>query len=425
MLRPRLGVGQGAGSGVGVGDRPTARLGDPARLQRIGELADEGRLAMVGRDEGSEVVGRIGNGEVLDEGLAETAFADLRQDRGILRGGAAEDGVVHARGLSPARADVIAVRPSCRGACALDLPVFTHPDMLGHAPGVGHPERPQRLTAVLDALAQDRAGIDWREAPQASREALERVHPAAYVDRLLDASPSAGLAVLDADTSLSPGSLAAALRAAGAVVAAAEAVAEGRIERAFCAVRPPGHHAEPDQPMGFCLFSSVAGGGAGGPGGGARAGWRWLISTCTTATAPQAVVEHDASLFFASTHQWPLYPGTGAPSETGVGNVVNAVVAPGADRAAWRSAFESLMPGLDAFAPDLILVSAGFDAHRRDPLASQELEAEDFAWATRAILEVARTRCRAGGLSPRWRADTTLRRSAVLRSRMCGPWRRG
>jgi acetoin utilization deacetylase AcuC-like enzyme len=273
----------------------------------------------------------------------------------------------------------------------LRLPVYTHAAMLGHAPGAGHPERPQRLSTVLDALDDSGLDLERRHAPKATRAALQRVHPEAYVDRIVSASPESGLAVLDADTTLSPGSLDAALRATGAGVQAVEDVAAGRQERAFCAVRPPGHHAEPDSAMGFCLFSSVAVAARAAQVAGLR---RVAIVDFDVhhGNGTQAVVERDPSLFFASVHQMPLYPGTGAADETGVGNVANAPVAPGASPAAWRAAFASLMPAVDAFAPDLILVSAGFDAHRRDPLAHQELEAGDFAWATAAILEVARAR---------------------------------
>jgi len=222
---------------------------------------------------------------------------------------------------------------------------------------------------------------------------LERVHPADYVARILEASPRSGLAQLDADTVLSPGSVRAARLAAGAVIDAVKAVSAGETARAFAAVRPPGHHAEPDRAMGFCLFSSVA--------VAARVARSLGMDRVAVVdfdvhhgNGTQAAFETDASLFFASIHQMPLYPGTGAPNETGVGNVVNAPVEPHAARESWRATFAGgLMPALDAFAPDLILISAGFDAHRRDPLAHQSLEAEDFAWATRAVLEVARRRC--------------------------------
>ena len=265
--------------------------------------------------------------------------------------------------------------------------------MAEHAPGVGHPERPERLAAVLAALDDSDLSLDRRAATEAQIVDLERVHPAEYVARILDASPVTGLAQLDADTILSPGSVRAARLAAGAVIDAVNAVAGGETARAFAAVRPPGHHAEPDRAMGFCLFSSVA--------VAARVAQSLGMPRVAVVdfdvhhgNGTQAAFESDPSLFFASIHQVPLYPGTGAAHETGVGNVVNAPVEPHAARESWRGTFAGgLMPALDAFAPDLILISAGFDAHRRDPLAHQSLEAEDFAWATRAVLEVARRRC--------------------------------
>jgi len=272
-------------------------------------------------------------------------------------------------------------------------PIFTHPSMLSHAPGAGHPESPERLKAVLDALEDAGLARDRRAATQAEVGDLERVHPAAYVARLLDASPVAGMVQLDADTVLSPGSVPAARLAAGAAIDAVRAVGRGEMDRAFAAVRPPGHHAEPDRSMGFCLFSSVA--------VAARVAQAEGMARVAVVdfdvhhgNGTQAAFEDDDSLFLASIHQMPLYPGTGAASETGVGNIVNAPVAPHAARENWRATFAGgLMPALESFRPDLILISAGFDAHRRDPLAHQSLEAEDFAWATRAILEVARRTC--------------------------------
>ena len=262
--------------------------------------------------------------------------------------------------------------------------------MLGHNPGAGHPEHPGRLTAVLDALAD--AGLDGETiaATEAETVDLERIHPAVYVARILTAGPASGLAQLDADTILSPGSVRAARLAAGATLDAVKAVARGERKRAFCAVRPPGHHAEPDQAMGFCLFSNLAIAGRAAQGLG-LARVAVIDFDVHHGNGTQAAFETDDSLFFGSIHQSPLYPGTGAASETGVGNIVNAPVAPHTDPKAWRAAFaDRLMTALDQFAPDLVLISAGFDAHRRDPLAHQSLEAEDFAWATRSVLEVAR-----------------------------------
>ena len=275
----------------------------------------------------------------------------------------------------------------------MSVALFTHPDMLAHRPGVGHPESPERLQAVLDALDAAALGLDRHAATEAAVADLERLHPADHVARILAAAPDSGLRQLDADTVLSPGSVRAARLAAGAVVDAVRAVARGETARAFAAVRPPGHHAEPNQSMGFCLFSNVAVAARVAQAEG-MARVAVIDFDVHHGNGTQAAFETDDSLFLGSIHQSPLYPGTGAASETGVGNIVNVPVPPHATREAWRGAFAGgLMPALEAFRPDLILISAGFDAHRRDPLAHQSLEADDFAWATRAVLEVARSRC--------------------------------
>ena len=275
----------------------------------------------------------------------------------------------------------------------MSVALFTHPDMLAHRPGVGHPESPERLQAVLDALDAADLGLNRHAATEAAVADLERLHPADHVARLLAAAPESGLRQLDADTVLSPGSVRAARLAAGAVIDAVRAVARGETARAFAAVRPPGHHAEPDTSMGFCLFSNVAVAARVAQSEG-MARVAVIDFDVHHGNGTQAAFEADDSLFLGSIHQSPLYPGTGAASETGVGNIVNVPVPPHAAREAWRGAFAGgLMPALEAFRPDLILISAGFDAHRRDPLAHQSLEAQDFAWATRAVLEVARSRC--------------------------------
>jgi acetoin utilization deacetylase AcuC-like enzyme len=270
---------------------------------------------------------------------------------------------------------------------------FTHSDMLDHRPGDGHPECPERLGAVTGALGEaSDLDLETHEAPMAEPADLALVHPRAYVEAVFAAAPASGLAFIDPDTSMSPGSLTSARRAAGAVVQAVREVAAGRMERAFCAVRPPGHHAEPGTSMGFCIFSNVAIAARAAQLAGLR---RVAVVDFDVhhGNGTQAAFEQDGELMLASVHQSPLYPGTGAEHETGVGNIVNRTVMPFAPREAWRKAFGQLMDEVDGFRPDLILVSAGFDAHARDPLAQQQLEHEDFAWATRAILVAARAHC--------------------------------
>ncbi|THD79227.1 MAG: histone deacetylase family protein [Phenylobacterium sp.] len=273
----------------------------------------------------------------------------------------------------------------------MTLALYTHLDMLDHRPGEWHPERPERLRAVLDAL-EDASDLDLavRDAPLAEPADLARVHPEAYVAAITKAAPVAGRFKLDPDTFMSPGSLNAARRAAGAVVSAVRDVAAGKSDRAFCAVRPPGHHAEPSTPMGFCIFSNVAVAAKAAQAAGLRK-VAVVDFDVHHGNGTQAAFDGEPGLFFASIQQWPMWPGTGHPSEPTSANVVNAVVPPGAPAADWRKAFASLMPKVDAFAPDLIIISAGFDAHVRDPIgeAGQSLEAPDFAWATRAVAEVA------------------------------------
>jgi acetoin utilization deacetylase AcuC-like enzyme len=267
--------------------------------------------------------------------------------------------------------------------------VYTHPACLRHDPGAGHAERPARLAAVTEALRERLPALDWAEAPEATREQLARVHAPALLARVLDSAIGASLR-LDPDTVMSPDSPQAALRAAGAAVAAVDAVLAGEVRMAFCAVRPPGHHATADTAMGFCLFNSVAVAAAHALAAHGLARVAILDFDVHHGNGSQDIFWRDPRVLFLSSHQSPLYPGTGAASETGAGNILNVplpAMSGGADlRAAWR---ERLLPAAAAFAPELVLVSAGFDAHRLDPLAQMQLEAEDYRWLGREIAALA------------------------------------
>jgi acetoin utilization deacetylase AcuC-like enzyme len=271
--------------------------------------------------------------------------------------------------------------------------LLTHPDCVLHNPGPGHPERPERLKSVLAALDHpDFAGLDRREAPLATQAQIARVHGAVFVAELLEAIPKSGMARVDADTVMSPGSGNAALRAAGAAVAAVDAVLKGEAANAFCAVRPPGHHAEPDQAMGFCLFNSIAVGAAHAEA--VHGVERIAIADFDVhhGNGTQTMTASRPEWLYASTHQYPFYPGTGSVRERGpYGNIVNAPLASGDGSAEFRAAFEEvILPALDRFRPELLMISAGFDAHHRDPLASLTLDEGDFAWATEALVDMAR-----------------------------------
>ncbi len=272
--------------------------------------------------------------------------------------------------------------------------LLTHRACLLHDPGEFHPECTDRMRAVLQALeAEEFMGLIRAEAPEATPEQLRRVHPAGYVDAILSIRPEPGAPVpLDGDTIMSAGSAEAALRAAGAGVAAVDAVCrgEGGVRRAFCATRPPGHHAEPSRPMGFCLFANavVAARHAQAAHGLARVAI--LDFDVHHGNGTQDCVEADPTILFASSHQWPCYPGTGHAREHGTGNVFNACLPPGSDGTAFRAAWrDTLLPAVDAFAPELLVISAGFDAHARDPLAQLRVREADFAWLTEALCALA------------------------------------
>jgi acetoin utilization deacetylase AcuC-like enzyme len=272
--------------------------------------------------------------------------------------------------------------------------LITHPSFLEHRPGEHHPECPDRLRAVIAALEDESFSLLERAAaPAATVEQLTRVHPERYVEAILGIRPPADqIVMIDGDTAMSAGSADAALHAAGAVVAGVDAVLDGgNIDAAFAAVRPPGHHATPDIPGGFCLFNNVAIGARHAQAKHGIGRVAILDFDVHHGQGTQAVVEIDPSLFYGSSHQYPLYPGTGSAREHGIdGNVVNVPLAPNSGSREFRAAWsESILPQLDRFAPELLIVSAGFDAHRLDPLAHLRLETEDFRWISEELLKIA------------------------------------
>lgn len=274
--------------------------------------------------------------------------------------------------------------------------LFTHPICIEHDPGTMHPECPDRLRAVMAVLDQeDYAGLDRREAPIADREQIERSHTSSYVSDILENVPAEGRTYLDPDTAMCPQSGEAALRAAGGACAAIDTVMAGEADNAFCAVRPPGHHAERGRAMGFCLFNTVA----------VAAEHARAVHGLSRVAVVDFDVHHgngtqssfydDAGLFFGSSHQWPAYPGSGRADETGAGNSnCNVPLAPGAGSREFRATWEgTILPALQSFSPELVVISAGFDAHARDPLANLEVQTEDYGWVTTQIMAVADVCC--------------------------------
>lgn len=274
--------------------------------------------------------------------------------------------------------------------------LITHHACLQHNTGHGHPECADRLRAILKALdAPGFTGLVRREAETATREEIARVHERHYIEQILTMIPTSGWRSLDPDTMISPGSGEAALRAAGAVRQAVDAVMSGKATRAFCAVRPPGHHAEPARAMGFCLFNNVAVGA--------------MHARCRYAARNIAIVDFDVhhgngtqailagreGFLYASTHQHPLFPNTGRREENRPGALYNIPLPPGAGSETFRKHFQSeIIPAIADFHPDLILISAGFDAHEADPLAELRLTDDDYQWATEALVALADACCR-------------------------------
>jgi len=272
--------------------------------------------------------------------------------------------------------------------------LITHPACLDHLMPAGHPERPDRLRAIERALEAEKFQTLARElAPLAPLDTIALCHPMDYVEALRDATPREGIIHLDADTSMSPGTFEAALRAAGGAIRAVDEVITRAATNAFVATRPPGHHAETMRPMGFCLFDNVAIAAR-------HAQKQHGIGSAAIVdfdvhhgNGSQEIFWADKTVMYCSTHQMPLYPGTGALGETGDYNtIVNAPLRPGDGGKAFREAFESrILPRLADFRPELIIISAGFDAHMRDPLANLNLAEDDFVWATQKLMDLADT----------------------------------
>ncbi|PTX58029.1 acetoin utilization deacetylase AcuC-like enzyme [Litoreibacter ponti] len=272
--------------------------------------------------------------------------------------------------------------------------LITHPDGLQHITPPGHPERVDRLMAIYAAIdGMDQTGLRRVEAPMGTDEAILRCHPQSHIDAVTEAAPAEGTVALDADTHMSPGSLRAAYRGVGAMTTAVDIVIKGDVQNAFAAMRPPGHHAEKTTPMGFCLFGNIA----------IAAKHALDVHGLERVAIVDFDVHHgngtqdllwdEERTLFISSHQMPLYPGSGAPSERGAHeNILNVPLDPHTGGVELRLAYERMVfPALDEFKPQLVLISAGFDAHRNDPLANLNWDEADFTWVTEQLCDVADT----------------------------------
>jgi acetoin utilization deacetylase AcuC-like enzyme len=272
--------------------------------------------------------------------------------------------------------------------------LLSHPACLNHLTPAGHPERPDRLRAIDRALEDETFQLLVRvEAPLGSADIAALCHPMDYVEAIRDASPTEGLVRLDADTAMSPGSFEAALRAVGGARLAVDEVMAGKVANAFVATRPPGHHTETARPMGFCLFNNaaIAARYAQSKHGVERAAI--VDFDVHHGNGSQDIFWSDKTVMYCSTHEMPLYPGTGAVNERGDFNtIVNAPLSAGDGGDAFRQAFATvILPRLREFKPDIMIISAGFDAHTRDPLANLNLVEADFSWVTKKLMEIADT----------------------------------
>ncbi len=274
---------------------------------------------------------------------------------------------------------------------------YTHPDFLAHDTGPGHPECPARLTSIARILGTDRFSLLHNiSAPKLSADAaqIRLIHTQRHIDAIMNAIPAQGIRLLDSDTVVSPGSADAALRAIGAVCDAVDRVCTGQADNAFCALRPPGHHAEPEQAMGFCLFNNIAIAAA-------HARSQYHLQRVAIVdfdvhhgNGTQAAFYRQVDVLYASTHEMPLYPGTGLATETGAGNIVNVPLTPGSSGEEFRRKMQQIIfPALHSFQPQLLLISAGFDAHRADPLSTLQWTEQDYAWVTRELLSIADACC--------------------------------